>query len=152
MDELTKLLPMVLRAAGSSSEVLEAAAIAAWKYATGEGLRNHAAATKLQDKTLIIEVRDAIWQRQLWDMRGQLLFRVNSILGERLINSIELRVNPKAVFVEPSKKRDAAEVLDNEVPLELWSAASSIEDKQLRQKFLRAALGSLKRSPTNKTK
>ena len=152
MDELTKLLPMVLRAAGSSSEVLEAAAIAAWKYATGEGLRNHAAATKLQDKTLIIEVRDAIWQRQLWDMRGQLLFRVNSILGDRLINSIELRVNPKAVFVEPSKKRDAAEVLDNEVPLELWSAASAIEDKQLRQKFLRAALGSLKRSPTNKTK
>ena len=151
MDDLIKSLPMVLRAAGSSSEVVEAAAIAAWKYATGESLRNHAVATKLQDKTLIIEVRDAIWQKQLWDMRGQLLFRVNSVLGSRVINNIELLVNPKAVIVEQSKKREPADVLDNEVPLELWSAASTIEDKQLRQKFLRAALGSLKRAPTNKT-
>jgi len=42
----------------------------------------------------------------------------------------------------PEQKEDA---LDNEVPLELWSAANAVRDKRLRQAFLKAALSSTKR-------
>ena len=145
MDELIKSLPKVLRAMGDTTEVAEAAAIAAWKHATGVGLRPHAVATKLVGKTLIVQVRDAIWQKQLALMKSQLLYRVNSILGQPLVNDIELQINPKSLAIIQPEKDTKAEILDNEVPIELWAAANSIEDKQLRQKFLKAAIASLRR-------
>jgi hypothetical protein len=145
MDELIKSLPTVLRAVGSSPEVAEAAALAAWKHGVGEGLQNLAIATKLDDGTLIIEVRDAIWQKQLATMKDQLLFRVNSVLGKAIVKDIELRVNPKAIIVTAAKKNELDDIPDNEVPFDLLAAASTIQDRQLRQKFLKAAITSLKR-------
>jgi hypothetical protein len=145
MDELIKSIPKVLNAVGYSTEVAEAAAIAAWRHAAGEGLRSHALAIKLDGKTLVVAVRDAIWQKQLTTMKGQLLFRVNSILGQPLLNNIELLIDPDSVIISQPEKLESAEILDNEIPMELWSAASAIRDKELRQKFLKAAVGSLKR-------
>jgi predicted nucleic acid-binding Zn ribbon protein len=145
VEELIKSLPQVLRAIGDSVEVAEAAALAAWKHAAGEGLRDHAVATKLEEKTLIVEVRDAIWQRQLAIMKRQLIFRVNSTLGQPIVKEIELQINPKALSATAQRPTNT-DIADNEIPLELWSAASAIEDKQLRVKFLRAAMGALRRN------
>ncbi|HEU4930648.1 MAG TPA: DUF721 domain-containing protein [Pyrinomonadaceae bacterium] len=144
MNQLIKSLPGVLRAAGDSTEVAEAAAIAAWKHAAGDGLKEHAVPLKLEDRTLTIAVADAIWQKQLTSMRGQLLFRVNSILGKPLVGALDFIVDSKIAkpSVEQPAQRD--EVLDNEVPLELWSAANAIHDKELRRKFLKTALLSLR--------
>ena len=144
MNQLIKSLPGVLRAAGDSAEVAEAAAIAAWKHAAGDGLKEHTVPLKLEDRTLTIAVADAIWQKQLHSMRGQLLFRVNSILGKPLVGALDFVIDPKLVKppVEQSAQRE--ELLDNEVPLELWSAASAIQDKELRRKFLQTALLSLR--------
>ena len=144
MNQLIKSLPGVLRAAGDSTEVAEAAAIAAWKHAAGDGLKEHAVPLKLENRTLTIAVADAIWQKQLHSMRGQLLFRVNSILGKPLVGALDFVVDPNLAKppVEQSAPRD--EVPDNEVPLELWSAASAIQDKDLRKKFLKTALLSLR--------
>jgi len=144
MNQLIKSLPTVLRAAGDSAEVAEAAALAAWKHAAGDGLKEHAVPLRLEGRTLIIAVADRIWQKQLTSMRGQMLFRVNTILGQPLIGSLDFVIDPKVVKprVEQPKQN---EPLDNEVPLELWSAASSIHDKELRKSFLKTALLSLKR-------
>lgn len=145
MEELIKSLPKVLRAVGDSSELNEAAAIAAWNHTAGEGLRAHAVPMKLDSRRLVVAVRDAIWQKQLALMKHQLLFRINTVLGQALLSDIELRIDPKSVLIAPNKTRAPTEIVDNEVPIDLWSAASSIKDKDLRQKFLRAALGMLKR-------
>ena len=77
-------------------------------------------------------------------MRGQLLYRVNTILGQSLVSAFNFvidreRVKPR---VEHPEQEDP---LDNEVPLELWSAANTIHDKELRKNFLKTALLSLKR-------
>ena len=140
MEELIKSLPQVLRATGDSDEVAEAAALAAWRHVAGEGLRDHAVATRLGEGTLVVEVRDAIWQKQLATMKRQLILT----LGQPLVKDIELRINPKALSAT-AQKPTYTDIADNEVPLELWSAASAIEDKKLRQKFLKAAMGSLRR-------
>ena len=143
MNQLIKSLPGVLRAAGDSTEVAEAAAIAAWKHAAGEGLKEHAVPLKLENRTLTIAVADAIWQKQLHSMRGQLLFRVNTILGKPLVGALDFVIDPKlakAPVIQPAQQ----EFLDNEVPLELWSAASAIQDKDLRKKFLKTALLALR--------
>ena len=52
-------------------------------------------------------------------------------------------------FAHPPRRGERAyltrdEVLDNEVPLELWSAANAIHDKELRKRFLKTALLSLR--------
>ena len=143
MNQLIKSLPGVLRAAGDSTEVAEAAAIAAWKHAAGEGLKDHAVPLKLEDRTLTIAVADAIWQKQLHAMRGQLLFRVNSILGKPLVGALDFVIDTK-LAKRPVEQHVPEEPLDNEVPLELWSAASAIQDKELRKKFLKTALLSLR--------
>jgi len=144
MNQLIKSLPGVLRAAGDSTEVAEAAAIAAWKHAAGDGLKDHAIPLKLEDRTLTIAVADAIWQKQLHSMRGQLLFRVNSILGKPLVGALDFVVDPKLARPTVEQPARPEEFLDNEVPLELWSAASAIQDKDLRKKFLRTALLALR--------
>jgi len=144
MNQLIKSLPTVLRAAGDSAEVAEAAALAAWKHAAGDGLKEHAVPLRLEGRTLIIAVADRIWQKQLTSMRGQMLFRVNTILGQPLIGSLDFVIDPKVVKPRVEQP-EQNEPLDNEVPLELWSAASSIHDKELRKSFLKTALLSLKR-------
>ena len=146
MDGLLKTLPDILLFVGDSKEFVEAAAMAAWKHAAGEGLRSHAVPLSLEGKTLVVAVADAVWQKQLGAMKGQLLFRINTILGQPLVTQIDLRVDPRKVnprSISNSKSKEP--IPDNEVPLELWSAASVIRDKQLRQAFLRAAVSSTSR-------
>ena len=144
MNQLIKSLPGVLRAAGDSAEVAEAAAIAAWKHAAGDGLKEHAVPVKLEDRTLTIAVADAIWQKQLNSMRGQLLYRINSTLGKPLVSTLDFVIDPKIAKPHVEQPVEHEELLDNEVPLELWSAANAIQDKDLRKRFLKTALLSLR--------
>jgi hypothetical protein len=144
MNQLIKSLPQVLRAAGTSAEVAEAAAIAAWKHAAGDGLKEHAVPLRLENRTLTVAVADRIWQKQLTSMRGQMLFRINSTLGQPLVSALDFVIDPK--LVKPRvEQSEPDELLDNEVPLELWSAANAIHDKELRKRFLKTALLALKR-------
>ena len=145
MNQLIKSLPAVLRAAGNSEEVVEAATMAAWKFAAGDQLKGHAVPLKFEAGTLTVSVADAIWRRQLHTMRGQLLFRVNSILGQPLVRTLEFQVNPEIAAARAEQEKAKSEPVDNEVPLELWSAANAIKDKELRKRFLKTALLALKR-------
>lgn len=149
MNQLIKSLPGVLRASGNAEEVAQAAAIAAWKHAAGDGLKDHAVPLKLEQRTLTVAVADVIWQKQLHAMRGQMMFRVNSILGQPIVSAIEFVVDPKLAKARPDPPKAADEPLDNEVPLELWSAANAIHDKQLRKSFLKTAMAALKRKTGN---
>ena len=145
MNQLIKSLPAILRAAGDSEEVAEAAAIAAWKHAAGDGLKGHAVPVRLENRTLTVSVADAIWQKQLNSMRGQLLFRVNTLLGQPIVGAIEFLIDPGLAAAQAEQEKPADEQLDNQVPLELWSAANAIHDKELRKSFLKTASLSLKR-------
>jgi predicted nucleic acid-binding Zn ribbon protein len=145
MNQLIKSLPVILRAAGGTEEVAEAAAIAAWKHAAGDGLKEHAVPLKLENKTLTVAVADAIWQKQLTSMRSQLLFRVNSTLGQPIVSALEFVIDSKLAQPRAEPGIQKEHPLDNEVPLELWSAANAIHDKELRKSFLKTALLALKR-------
>ncbi|MEP6569422.1 MAG: DUF721 domain-containing protein [Acidobacteriota bacterium] len=147
MDKLIKYLPAILRASDSSPELVEAACIAAWKHAVGEGLSGHAVPVQLQSGALVVVVADNAWKKQLEHMCGQLLFRLNSVLGEPLVKSIELRVDPRTLEslrtaqASKGKGRDA----DYRVPAELLTAAAGIEDADLRRAFLGAATSCVRR-------
>ena len=145
MDDLIKALPKLLRAAGDAEEVLEAAAFAAWRRAAGEALRGCAVPFRLYRKTLVISVPDATWRKQLEQMSPQLLFRLNSLLGQALVTYVEFRVDPQTVSDERARLRQSQyERFERDEDAlsrarELGEAASAIRDEDLRRRFLLAA-------------
>ncbi|HUQ32273.1 MAG TPA: DUF721 domain-containing protein [Pyrinomonadaceae bacterium] len=146
MDDLIRTLPKLLRAAGETEEVMEAAALVAWRRVAGDGLRTQAVPFRLYRKTLIVAVMDATWQKQLEGMSGQLLFRLNSLLGQAVVTYIEFRIDPKSVraerdrFVvrETNRVEQERRALDT-ISGEISEAADAIHDDDLRHRFLLAA-------------
>ncbi len=126
-----------MRAAGDSDEVAQAACFAAWNHAVGEGLRNNVVPMRLAERKLIVAVRDAIWQRQLKSMIGQLISRVNHVLGQPLLSSIELTIQPELIRSADAERKPSREM--HEAPTELLFAARKITDPDLRRAFLGAA-------------
>ena len=146
MHKLIQTLPAILKASGASEEVAEAACLAAWKYAVGEGLSGHAVPIELRQQTLVVVVADSIWKKQLEQMRGQLLFRLNSVLGQTLVKSIELRIDSKTIELARAKQANRSkDEVDHKVPAELLSAAAEIADVELRRAFLGAAASCVRR-------
>jgi hypothetical protein len=146
VDDLIRTLPKLLRAAGETEEVLEAAALVAWRRVAGDGLRAQAVPFRLYRKTLIVAVTDATWQKQLEAMSGQLLFRLNSLLGQAVVTYIEFRIDPKTVHSERDRVqvRETNRVEQEQRALrtisgEISTAADAIHDDDLRRRFLLAA-------------
>src|SRR5918911_1752111 len=107
MDDLFQALPKILHAAGESEEVSEAAAFAAWRRVAGEALRGSAVPFRLYRKTLVVSVPDATWRKQLEQMSPQLLFRLNSLLGQAVVTYVEFRVDPQTVNGERARLRQS---------------------------------------------
>jgi hypothetical protein len=151
MDNLIRTLPSILAASRDSEEVAEAACVAAWKHAVGEALSKHAVPVGFQNKILVVAVEDIIWQRQLRQMCGQLLSRLNSVLGQPIVKSIELRIDAARVASFPLPSQ-GPEQRDYDVPAELLSAAAGIADVELRRAFLGAATSCINRLDNLKDK
>lgn len=146
MDDLIRALPKLLRAAGETEEVLEAAALVAWRRVAGSELARQAVPFRLYRKTLIVAVADSTWQKQLETMSGQLLFRLNSLLGQAVVTYIEFRVDAKTVAA--ARAAAVEEVAQREeqerralvrATADLKDAAVAIQDEELRRRFLLAA-------------
>ncbi len=145
MDDLIRALPKLLRVAGEAAEVTEMAAMVAWRRVAGEGLRGLAVPFRLYRKTLVVAVPDMTWQRQLEAISGQLLFRLNSVLGQALVTYIEFRIDPKTVQAERARlppsplDRTESEARAIQCADALQEAAAAIHDEDLRRRFLIAA-------------
>lgn len=146
MDDLVKAIPKLLRAAGDAEEVAEAAACVAWRRVAGEGVRGTAVPFRLYRKTLTVAVPDATWKKQLEAISPQLLFRLNSLLGQALITYLEFRVDPQTVNRERQRRRlpspderQGVEERAIERAADLREAAAAIRDEDLRRRFLVAA-------------
>ena len=145
MEELIQSLPKLLRAAGEAEEVLEAAAFVAWRRVAGEALRGCAVPFRLYRKTLVVAVPDTTWRKQLEAVSGQLIFRLNSLLGQPVVTYIEFRVDQKSVKAERARMNVAHAATDEEEEQAiegagpLRAAASAIRDEDLRRRFLIAA-------------
>jgi hypothetical protein len=145
MDDLIRALPNLLRAAGYAEEITEAAAIVAWRRVAGAALRGQAVPCRLHRKLLVVAVPDTAWQKQLEAMSGQLIFRLNSLLGQAVVTYVEFRVDPAAVRAERARigQRDVDHALQERRALDnarqLAEAADAIKDEDLRRRFLLAA-------------
>jgi predicted nucleic acid-binding Zn ribbon protein len=70
----------------------EQLAQAAWPQAVGKKIASHTAPVSLIRNRLVVEVEDAVWQRQLFTLRGQILARIEQVMGRFMVEELEFRI------------------------------------------------------------
>jgi len=146
MNSLLKMLPLMIRMAGDHEDVREQAAFAAWRAASGSGVKNVCEPFRLFHKQLIIAVLDQTWKKQMERISGEYLFKINSLMGGPFVTFIEFRVDRKSVL--QSRKAHEKPVVfhhTKKLEAELESSAKCIKNELLRERFLRAAAKCLER-------
>lgn len=146
MNELFRTLPALLKEFDDNEELREAVVFAAWRRIAGEALQKHAAAFRLYNKHLIVAVRDKMWKRHLEMLSGQMIFKLNSVLGQAIVTFIEFRID-EATLTQEIEKRQKSKLSDEEleeialenVTSKLRHSADAIKDDNLRYQFLLAA-------------
>lgn len=63
----------------------------AWPAAVGKKIAVKTRAVKLVRNTLVIECADAVWQRQLNTLSGQILRNLENLLGAGVVTDLDLR-------------------------------------------------------------
>jgi predicted nucleic acid-binding Zn ribbon protein len=83
----------------------------------GKRIAAHAAAKSLVRGSLIVEVEDGIWQKQLFYLRFQILAKLQEVVGAGVITDVEFRVaTPRrppqpALSLSDSKPIDEADAI-----------------------------------------
>lgn len=65
---------------------------AAWPAAVGKSIAAHTRKLTVVRTTLVVEVEDAIWQKQLYPLTSQILERLRQVTGSEAIREIEFRI------------------------------------------------------------
>jgi predicted nucleic acid-binding Zn ribbon protein len=93
----------------------ELRARAAWTVAAGKKIARHTRATALVRGSLVVEVEDQIWQRQLKTLSEALVRNLEMALGEVLVTDIDFRPMPRRI--EPQRAERARGSEDVEDPV-----------------------------------
>ena len=146
MNELFRALPALLKEFEDNQELRQAVTFAAWRNIAGETLRDRAVPHRLFKKHLVIAVMSDTWKKHLEHLSGQMIFKLNSVLGSAVVTYIEFRIDEKAVLEDRAKhqKRIVSneKIKENaldEVTPKLRHSADAIKDDHLRYQFLLAA-------------
>jgi hypothetical protein len=146
MNELFRALPALIKQFDDNENVREAVTFAAWRKIAGESLSPHAIPLNLNQKHLTIAVSSEMWKKHLQSMSGQMIFKINSVLGQAIVTFIEFRVDEKTIETARAKNNkptisdeELEEIALNEVTPKMRRAADAIKDDNLRYQFLLAA-------------
>jgi predicted nucleic acid-binding Zn ribbon protein len=84
----------LLRKGKQSRSILDdsQAVEAVWPAAVGRSIARHVSRLRLVRSTLVVEVEDAIWQRQLRTLDRQILDRIRLLLPDVPITDLEFRI------------------------------------------------------------
>jgi len=139
MTQLLSLIPRLLRRTEDSDDAREQSVFASWVVAVGGHIRRATTPVKLERKTLIVAVADATWRTQLKGIRGELLFKLNSLLGAPMVTSIDFVVNPGLIPPAPELPTAVRFIAPERLAEPLRAAAGTIPNAEVRDAFLRAA-------------
>ncbi|CAN5679235.1 hypothetical protein BH24ACI2_BH24ACI2_01510 [soil metagenome] len=146
MNELFRALPKLLKELDDNEELREAVTLAAWRKIAGESLRKHAVPFRLFNKHLIVAVRDNMWKRHLDTLSGQMIFKLNSVLGQAVVTFIEFRIDEETILQKTKNEQSSTlsdeqlrEIALEKVTPKLRHSADAIKDDNLRYQFLLAA-------------
>jgi predicted nucleic acid-binding Zn ribbon protein len=104
-------------------------AFAAWTSAVGKRVARHAWPKALVRGNLVVETEDAIWQKQLYHLRFQIMPKLLAILGDGIVRDLEFRT------ATPRRPPQAAQNLTGSKPAD---EADRIEDSVFRLVYKQA--------------
>ena len=90
MERASKLLRSIGLPADTMSP--QELACAAWAAAVGKKIAAHTRAARLVRTRLVVEVEDAVWQRQLFALTPHILRNLDKSLGSGLVEDLEFRI------------------------------------------------------------
>jgi predicted nucleic acid-binding Zn ribbon protein len=122
MERAGKALAKLKLSAAISPDQL---AFAAWPAAVGKRIAVHACPKALVRGSLVIETDDAVWQKQLFHLRFDILAKLSEVLGSGIITDLEFRMAGAA----PRRPPQSAQSHSNSVSLD---DADSIQDPVMR--------------------
>jgi predicted nucleic acid-binding Zn ribbon protein len=67
-------------------------ALAAWPAAVGERIAAHAVGKALVRGCLVVEAEDAMWQKQLFQLRYAILAKITELIGSGTVTDVEFRI------------------------------------------------------------
>lgn len=97
---------------------VETRARAAWAVAAGKKIAEHTRATALVRDSLIVEVEDYVWQRQLASLEKHFIQNLAEVLGEAVVAKVDFRPMPRrrapqrAEAARPNREQVNDPVLD----------------------------------------
>jgi predicted nucleic acid-binding Zn ribbon protein len=129
MDDMERAA-RVVNSSKNASKILadEDLARAVWPAAVGKVIAGHTGRMRMVRSTLVVEVADAMWQKQLFGLSRQILDRVQNATGSKVITDIEFRIGiPRR---EPQRADGSRNPLFESLP-------SSDEADQIRDPVLK---------------
>jgi len=116
MERVAKSLARLKLSDAISTEDL---ARAAWPAAVGKRIASHSWAKSMVRDSLIVEVEDAVWRKNLFQLRFQILGKLSEILGSGIVQDVEFRVPTLKRPPQPARRlnesasADEAERIDD---------------------------------------
>ncbi len=101
---------------------------AIWPAAVGKAIASHTLRVKLVRSTLVVEVEDPIWQRQLYPLTRQIVDRICKVAGSGIVQDIEFRI------AIPRRQPARAEVREASA-LPVLDEAEEIRDPVLKKVY-----------------
>jgi hypothetical protein len=105
----------------------EAMMRAAWPAAVGKKIAEHTRAVVVVGSRLIVEVEDAVWQKHLLTLRGQILANLNMALGEDSVAALDFRLavprRPPQIEARVATSLDEAEQIADPVLRRLYRSS-----------------------------
>jgi len=103
----------------------EEIAVAAWPAAAGKIIARNTDAKALVNGSLLVDVRDRLWQRQLRGLTGQILSKLEQVAGSGIVRDIDFRV--AALRKQPGRElrpvRDESDRIEDPVMRNLYVAS-----------------------------
>jgi hypothetical protein len=104
---------------------------AVWPSAVGKVVAAHTNRLTLVRSTLVVEVEDSVWQRQLFTLRAQILDRLRRITGSDLVQDVEFRIAIKRRAPQRAETRESPATQ----PSQPYDDADSIQDPVLKKVY-----------------
>jgi predicted nucleic acid-binding Zn ribbon protein len=79
---------------------------ALWAAATGKVIIRHTLRVRLVRQTLVVEMEDAVWQRQLRSLSEQILASIRRLTGTETVAELEFRIGVPRM--QPRRAESAA--------------------------------------------
>ena len=107
---------------------------AAWPVAVGKTIAAHTGRVRVVRNTVVVEVEDAIWQRQLFSLSEQVLRRLKAVLGPSNLEAVEFRVGIPRRLPQRAAHPDSVPKND-EKQQPLLDEADGIRDPMLKKVY-----------------